>query len=127
MLPAVNNPMRQSGTLTSDSPLLDDEKAPSILEFHRMITIRAARLGLLARDLRQEASQHENRLLNAKEVCSRRQRVDQFRDQFVKLWTSHLAAFKALGYTNNLVPVTDRGIFEHVSQGLSFCVSGDFC
>lgn len=127
MLPALNNPMRQSGTLKPDSPQLDDgEKPPSILEFHRMITIRAARLGLLARDLRQEASQHENQPLSAKEVCSRRQRVDQFRSRLVKIWSSHLAAFKALGYTNDFVPVRDRGIFEHVSRGLLFCVCGEF-
>lgn len=117
MLPALNNPMRQSGTLRQASPLSEViDKAPSILEFHRVITIQAAHLGLLARNLRQEIARCEDHIELSKEAHFRQQRIHDFRNRLSLIWNTNLTAFKALGYTNDCVPIKDRGIFEHVSQ-----------
>lgn len=119
MLPVLNNPLRPSGALGRDSSLLNDiENHPSVLEFHRMITIQAARLGLLARNLRQEAAQRKNRVVTTEEARRRVQEVDCFRDRLMHLWNTTLTTFRALGHTNDCIPVRDRGIFEHVSRKL---------
>lgn len=117
MLPVLNNPIRQSGSLRPGSPLLKDSaKSPSVLEFHRIITVRAARLGILARDLRQETAQIKHRTITTEEALRRTQRVNLFRDRLMNVWNTHLKDFKALGYTNDCIPVKDRSIFEHVSR-----------
>ena len=82
----------------------------------------AARLGLLARDLRQAAAQSHGRQAQIPhaERVGWRQRVEQFRSNLRKMWDSHTPRFSAMGYSNEHVAVHDRGIFEHVSQHFYF-------
>ena len=90
---------------------------PSILDFHRVILILAARLGLLAQDLRQTSAQSRKRKAQSShaERLRRRQRVEQLRDTLRRTWDHHANRYAAMGYGNEQVPVNARGVFEHVS------------
>ena len=94
-----------------------DHPGPSVLEFHRSIVVLAARLGLLARELRQTVAQRYGRQDQAThaERTQRRQRVEQLRDRLRITWKSHAANFDAMGYSIQNVPIHSRGIQEHVS------------
>lgn len=106
----------QSSNLSfSDSS--PDHPGPCVLEFHRSILVLAARLGLLARELRQTIAQcygRQNQATHA-DMTQRRQRVEQLRDRLRRTWKSHAANFDAMDYSNKTVPIHSRGIQEHVS------------
>lgn len=103
--------------MLSSLRLPDSGTRPSVLEFHRSILILAARLGLLARDLRQAVAQVQGRQtqISHTERIHWRHRVEQFRGNLRKVWNSQLPQYIAMGYSNEHVAVHDRGIFEHVS------------
>ena len=106
-----------SSTEYSDRESLDSRNAPSVLEFHRAILVMAARLGLLARDIRQSISQAYDRHgpeMNV-HIMQREQRVMHFRDKLRRIWDMHFPTFAAMDYSNDSVPIKARGIFEHVS------------
>ena len=106
----------QTSTLSfSDSS--SDHPGPCVLEFHRSILVLAARLGLLARELRQTVAQCYGRQDQATHagMTQRRQRVEQLRDRLRRTWKSQAANFDAMGYSNKTVPIHSRGIQEHVS------------
>ena len=90
----------------------------SILEFHRIILTLAARLGLLARDLRAEYAQNYHHQGQSRHLglVRRQQQVMQLQDTLRKTWKAHLPNFVAMGYSNESVSVQSRGIFEHVSN-----------
>ena len=94
-----------------------DHPGPSMLESHRSILVLAARLGLLARELRQTVTQCYGRQVQATHIDlkQRRQRVEQLRDRLRRTWKSHAAQFDAMDYSNKTVPIQSRGIQEHVS------------
>ena len=94
-----------------------DHPGPCVLEFHRRILVLAARMGLLARELRQKVAQGYGRQTQATlaDITQRRQRVEQLRDRLRRTWKSHAANFDAMGYSNKTVPIHSRGIQEHVS------------
>ena len=96
---------------------VDRHARPSVLEFHRTILILAARLGLLARDLRQVVTQSYGRQaqMSHAERMHRRQRVEKLRDSLRSVWNTQAPEYVAMGCSNEHVPVHARGIFEHVS------------
>ena len=116
LLPKTDRPVLEfapNGSVFPPSTRM--ETGPSVLEFHREIYVQAARLGLLARELRKEVAQHGAHALTHRAVHSRMQRTVQARDLLEQIWNTHVPMFTALGYTNEHIPVKDRGIFEHVS------------
>ena len=116
LLPDSPRPDQRAGLAGSFSPCCaENELAPSVLEFHRKIYVQAAKLGLLARDLREEIVQHGGNKLTEREILFRQQRTVRARDLFEQTWNAQAPIFSALGYANDRVPVKNRGIFEHVS------------
>ena len=93
----------------------DTHAAQSELEHHRSIALLAARLGLLARDLRQENRRQPNAFGSAAELMRRQQRVAELQDLLRRTWHAQVSVSEALGYCNRHVPVQSRGVFEHVS------------
>lgn len=91
---------------------------PSVLVFHRSILILAARLGLLAQEIRYSVAQSYGRQTQASraEVIQRQHRVEQLRNSLRETWELQAPTFDAMGYCNENVPVQSRGIFEHVSH-----------
>ena len=117
LLPETIRPLQRPGTVGSVSPRpIENESAPSVLDFHRKIYVQAASLGLLARDLREEFMQHGNHVWTPREIRFRQQRVVARRDLLEQTWNANAPVFRALGYANENVAVKDRGIFEHVSR-----------
>ena len=90
------------------------EALPSALAFHRRITILAAELGLLARDLRAEEKQNPNDRSTAT-VKSRQERISVLQDTLRRAWNAQIPVSVASGYCNEDLPIQARGIFEHVS------------
>lgn len=93
---------------------------PSVLVFHRSILILAARLGLLAREIRDSVARSYGRQSQASraEVIQRQHRVEQLRDNLQETWGLQAPTFDAMGYCNEKVPIHSRGIFEHVSHSV---------
>jgi len=89
--------------------------AQSELEHHRSISLVAARLGLLARDLRRENTQQSGIFGATTELMRRQQQVNELRDLLRRTWHAQGSASEVLGYSNHHVPIESRGVFEHVS------------
>lgn len=118
MLPSLRIINQGSGVRVHDlSSAPEDHPGSSALEFHRSILILAARLGLLARDLRQTVAQSYRRQTQVShaEAMQRRQRVEQLRNCLRRTWEAQLPTSDAMSCCNELVPVKSRGILEHVS------------
>lgn len=102
----------------SNSPLANIEAAalPSSLSFHRRISILAAQLSLMTRDIREEARRLLPDLPNADTIAQWQQRVEALRDTLRRTWDvqmpDHIARRPD---SHQLLPVNARGIFEHVS------------
>ena len=96
------------------------EALPSALAFHRRISILAAELGLLARDIRAEEKQNPDDRGHAV-TQSRQERIGVLQDTLRRTWNVQMPVSVASGYCNQMLPVGARGIFEHVSDfSLSF-------
>lgn len=94
------------------------DRENSVLDFHRTILMIAARLGLVARDLRAEYTQvydHTAETANMR-FLRRQQQVTQLQDTLRQTWHGRLPTLIAMGHGNKMVPVEARGIFEHVSS-----------
>ena len=88
---------------------------PTALAFHRRICTLAAQLGLLARDLRAEEQRDPtNRSLAT--LAARQQRVADFQDLLRRTWAAQMPVSVSGGYSNLILPVGARGLFEHVSE-----------
>ncbi|KAL8830770.1 MAG: hypothetical protein Q9191_001247 [Dirinaria sp. TL-2023a] len=109
-------------TKSSGQQSMDSRQAPSVLDFHRAILIMAARLGILARDLRQSDSRSSNRQELHVYAMEREQQVTHLRDDLRRTWDTHSPAFKAMGYSNGSVPIEARGIFEHTYALYHACI-----
>ena len=96
------------------------EALPSALVFHRRISILAAELGLLARDIRAEEKQHPDDKSYAI-MRSRHERIGVLRDTLRRAWNVQMPVAVADGYCNEILPVGARGVFEHVSESFSIC------
>ncbi|KAG7007118.1 rRNA-processing protein FCF1 [Physcia stellaris] len=97
---------------------------PSVLVFHRSILVLAARLGLLAHEIRYSVAQSYGRQTQASraEVIQRQHRVEQLRDSLRETWELQAPTFDAMGYCNENVPVHSRGIFEHTYALYHACI-----
>jgi len=91
--------------------LLQNDSGPSIVEAHRTILTIAARLGLLARELRTNYAHQQTRNLK---ILHQQQRVMQLRGTLRQYWHGELPALIAMGHGRK--PVAARGILEHVSS-----------
>ena len=91
------------------------EALPSALAFHRRISILAAELGLLARDIRAEETQNPGDRSHAV-MQSRHERIEVLQDTLRRTWNVQMPVSVANGYCNQVLPVGARGIFEHVSE-----------
>lgn len=90
------------------------EALPSALAFHRRMIILAAELGLLARDIRAEEKQNPDNRSHAV-MQSRHKRIGVWQDTLRRAWDVQVPASMANGYSNQILPVGARGIYEHVS------------
>lgn len=128
MLPSGVDPQDPYHTSDSASPShgltspSGYETLPSALAFHRRISILAAELGLLARDIRAEEKQKPHDRSRAI-IQSRHERIGVLQDKLRRAWNVHMPVSVANGYCNLILPVGARGIFEHVSN--IFSVSRD--
>ena len=91
------------------------EALPSALAFHRRISILAAELGLLARDIRAEEKQNPDDRSHAV-TQSRQERIGVLQDTLRRTWNVQMTVAVASGYGNQVLPVGARGIFEHVGD-----------
>ena len=114
LLPPIN-PQIPSPDTTVSAPLpnnnisSDLQAAPSMLEFHRVVLIQAARLGLLSRNIRNEGAQDPQPNLS----YHHRQQVEDLRDRLMQTWNAYMPRFESMGCTNRLLPLASRGILEH--------------
>lgn len=83
------------------------------------MTILAAELGLLARDIRAEEKQNPDNRGHAT-MQNWHERIGVWQDTVRRAWDAQVPASMANGYSNQILPVGDRGIFEHVSVVTSF-------
>ena len=124
ILPSGFEPQRSFSTFDNSPPSRcltstnGDEGLPSALAFHRRMVILAAELGLLARDIRAEEKQNPDNRSYAV-MQSRHERIGVWQDTLRRAWDVQVPASIANGYSNQLLPVGARGIFEHVSE--TFC------
>ena len=120
-LPSLSTHGRASMLTFPKSPNVPhDNPELSVLDFHRIILALAARLGLLARDLRQILPPSRGRhaqVLHA-EITQRRQKAEELRHNLRDTWNTQASVFESMGYGNDTVPIESRGIFEHVSQSI---------
>lgn len=121
MLPSGMDPQNPYHTYDYTSPSRGlaspngHEALPSALAFHRRISILAAELGLLARDIRAEEKQNPNDRSHAV-MQSRQERIGVLQDTMRRTWHVQMPVSVASGYRNQSLPVGARGIFEHVSE-----------
>ena len=99
---------------TSIAPSREHEALPNSLAFHRRLTILAAEIGLLARDLRAEEKGNPD---DSNELALRRrqEKIGTLQDTLRRTWNVQMPISVASGYCNQVLPVGARGIFEHVS------------
>ena len=114
LLPPINPPVLSPHTAinsphTGGHSTTNLQAAPLILEFHRIILIQAARFGLLSRDIRAETAQDPECGL----TYHHRQQVDDLRARLMQTWDTYTPRFKAMGCTNELLPLSSRGVLEH--------------
>lgn len=102
------------------------EALPSALAFHRRISILAAELGLLARDLRAEEKRNPNDGSHAV-IQNRHERIGVLQDTLRRTWNVQMPVSVANGYCNQILPVGARGIFEHVSNFVSLTLKTSRC
>ena len=139
MLPSGMDPQNPYHTYDNTSPSRGlpspngHEALPSALAFHRRISVLAAELGLLARDIRAEERQKPNDRSHAV-MQSRQERIGVLQDTLRRTWNVQMPVSVASGYCNQILPVGARGIFEHVSDAFSLSVdkspyssSSDLC
>ena len=116
MIPQTIEKRPRNGSMDSFPSFTGDIiPAPSPLKFHRNIALQAAKLGRLGRDFRLEVLQQETAVMSDEQVYIRQQRLNQAQNSLKQTWDAYFPSFQAMGYTNDRVPVKDRGIFEHVS------------
>ena len=99
---------------------------PSALAFHRRISILAAELGLLARDIRAE-EKHNPHDRSRAIMQSRQERIGALQDTLRRTWNVQMPVSMASGYSNQILPVGARGIFEHVSGPFSLAFGSPQC
>ena len=124
--PRVSSPdMAASIPLPNSTISPDLQSAPLILEFHRVILMKAARLGLLSRDIRDEATQD-----NSEDPCipsyQRRQQVEDLREHLMQTWNAYMPRFEDMGCTNDHLPLASRGILEHTCALYHACIIYSF-
>ena len=121
LLPSGMDPQNPHHTYDFSSPSYGlaspsgHEALPSALAFHRRISILAAELGLLARDIRAEEKQNPGDRSHSV-MQSRHERIEVLQDTLRRTWNVQMPVSVANGYCNQVLPVGARGIFEHVSE-----------
>lgn len=99
---------------TSEHQSTFNSVQPSALSFHRRLCIFGAEIGLLARDLRaEEKEKSHGRSFST--MRSRQERIGRLQDQMRAIWNAQASISIAEGYSNDILPVGARSIFEHVS------------
>ena len=91
---------------------------PSTLDFHRAVTLLAARLGLLASTLRGAASMR--RASGQTRVAQNshpqwQQQVHEIQESLRQAWSTQVPMALSTGYQDGTLPARIRGIYEHVS------------
>ena len=114
LLPPVNPPLPSPGTatrlrLSNGRTSSDLHAAPSMLEFHRIILVQAARFGLLSRDIRNEVAQSPQ----AGPSYHRRQQVEDLRRHLAQTYRAYLPRSQDVDCPDPLLPLASRGISEH--------------
>ena len=103
----------------------ETETLPMILQLNYDVTLLAVRLGLLARELRQEASEHNFAadLLSQGghiDVKFRQGRVQELQDAFRQLWL--VPNVELLEQQRHLLPKRSKQVFDHASSLYQACM-----
>jgi len=99
---------------------------PVILEFHRTMSLLAAELGFIAKELREfetRALPEETRAKVAR-IGLWQQQVLAIRDKLKLTWRTQIPYALATNPRDQQLPTRIRGIFEHVSQSIYLKSSG---
>ncbi|MCJ1317526.1 hypothetical protein MMC15_002851 [Xylographa vitiligo] len=100
-----------SSCVPEEAPLM-----PSTLDFHRAVTLLAARLGLLASTLRGAASMR--RASGQTRVAQNshpqwQQQVHEIQESLRQAWSTQVPMALSTGYQDGTLPARIRGIYEH--------------
>ena len=89
---------------------------PSTLDLHRAVTLLAARLGLLASNLRSAASMRSSGQIRAAQAGHPQwqQQVHEIQESLRQTWRTQVPLVLSTGYRDGTVPARIRGIYEHV-------------
>lgn len=124
LIPAASeHPLAIGLTEASNVQYGDAEVVLSILRVNRAVSILAARLGHLARDIREmlvrlRADDQSQAVSPRTEILNGQQQVLELREMFKRTWNNQLPAQLISHYRNEDVPERARGVFEHVWQPL---------
>ena len=102
-----------SSHVPEEAPLM-----PSTLDFHRAVTLLAARLGLLASTLRSAASLRRSSGQIGVAQTSHpqwQQQVHEIQESLKQAWRTQVPLALSTGYQDGNLPGRIRGIYKHVS------------
>lgn len=126
LIPAASeHPLAIGLTEASGVQYGDTELVLSILGVNRAVSILAARLGHLARDIREllvrrRADDQSQVAASRIEIRNGQQQVLELQERLRRTWNNQLPAQLTSRYENQNVPERARGVFEHVWLPLSF-------
>jgi len=110
--------------LVESSARTTDEASmlPAVLDFHRSISLLAAELGFLAKDLRELSTQglQEQPRARVARIGLWQQQVLAIQDKLKRTWRSQIPYALAADPRDQALPARIRGVFEHVRQSLYF-------
>ena len=96
----------------------EDTILPDALEFHRTISLLAARLGYLATRFRDEVTTQDLEQDEPINTMARpehwQQQVQDIRDDLKETWRMQMPPALTAGYSDHTLPNRVLGIFEHV-------------
>ncbi|MCJ1245111.1 hypothetical protein MMC30_002312 [Trapelia coarctata] len=117
----LGSPMR----VERDAPTTAEARMmPAVLEFHRTISLLAAELGFLARELRQFGTQDLQELPRARiaRIALWQQQVLAMRDKLKRAWRTQIPYALANNQSDQVLPARIRGVFEHTYLVYRTCI-----
>ena len=112
----VGSDLHHVPSRTLQSPTVTSNALPSSLSFHRRICVLGAELSLLTRDIRDEARTILPEQPNSETISHWQKRIRPIQDSLRRAWNVQMPDSTIHGGESHLMlPVAQRGIFEHVS------------
>ncbi|KAL8770726.1 MAG: hypothetical protein Q9209_003593 [Squamulea sp. 1 TL-2023] len=116
MWPTADNVIRLHGSGDCYDPLTEEARAmPAVLDFNRKIEILTCRLGLLRRNLHQEAEKftRQGLKMTKSDLLERQRRVTDIQQALRRTWTEQMPPCIAVGLRNKTLSTRARGIFDN--------------